>query len=229
MSHLTKYVFVLIILISIHENCFAKTDDTQLCANVLPKYEITYNESPIEYRLDKRARDLRSEFDANEYTLGYFHSNLNIEKQSVFTTFKEKKNKNNTCTELTELQLKLSFQPTIFITKEAQSFNCTFERTIRHENTHYTIEKKAFMNLLKRIDGLVKKHFDDFNNQKYSDNEKEMDIRANNLINEINSFLELQTKPKHSYLDTEENYNNEAKVCDSIENKMLDRLFYLNN
>ena len=227
MSNLTKYVFVLIILISIHENCFAKSEieDNKLCASVLPKYEITYTESPIDYRLDKRARDLRAEFNADEYTLGYFHSNLNIEKQSFFTTFTD--NKNN-CTELTGLELNLSFQPTIFITKEAQSFRCTFDRTIKHEHTHYKIEKTAFLTLLQKIDGIVKKHFDDFNKKHYKNNDKEMDIRVQKLMDEINEFLELQTRLQHSLLDTEENYTNESKVCDAQENSILDRLFELN-
>ena len=225
MPILTKYVFVLIIFISIHENCFAKAEDSQLCSSVLPKYDITYTGSPIDYRLDKRARDLRAEFDANEYTLGYFHSNLNIEKQSFFTTFTDNKNK---CTELTGLELNLSFQPTIFITREAQSFRCTFDRTIKHEHTHYKIEKNAFLTLLQRIDGIVKKHFDDFNKQNYKNKDKEMDIRVQKLMDEVNDILELQTKLQHSILDTEENYSKEAKICDDSENNMLDRLFELN-
>lgn len=226
MSNIAKYVLVLIVLVSVHETCFSKTDieDTQLCASVLPKYDITYTETPINYRLDKRARDLRTEFDANEYTLGYFHSNLNIEKQIFFTTFTDNKNK---CTELIGLELNLSFQPNIFITKEAQSFRCTFERTIKHEHTHYKIEKTAFLTLLQKIDSMVKKHFDDFNKKNYKNKDKEMDIRIKNLIDDINEFLELQTKLQHSILDTEENYQNESKVCDNKENTMLDRLFEL--
>lgn len=201
-----------------------ENNDPKLCSNVLPQYEITYTEAPIDYRLDKRARDLRSEFGANEYTLGYFHSNLNIEKQSVFTTFK---NENKSCTDLTLLQLNLSFNPTIFITKEAQSFRCTFDRTIKHEHTHYKIEKTAFMTLLQKIDLLTKKYFDDFNLTAYVDRDKEMDTRVEQLMQEINTFLENKTRLQHAHLDTDDNYNKEALSCDERENELLDRLFEL--
>lgn len=224
MSQLTKYVFVLIIFISIHENCFAKNEDSQLCSNRLPQYEITYTEDPIDYHLDKRSRDLISEFNKSEYTLGYFHSTLTVGKRSIFTTFTDNK---NSCTDLTKLQLNLQFKPIIYISKEAQSFKCTFDRTITHEHTHYQIEKSSFLMLLQKIDVIVKKHFDDFNDKKYINRDAEMDIRLNALINDINLTLESQTKLQHSLLDTEENYVKESQVCDEKENELLDRLFQL--
>jgi hypothetical protein len=57
----------------------------------------------------------------------------------------------------------------IHIAKESQKYQCTYNRIVKHEYTHYSIAHRAFSILIKNIQHLIKEYFDN-NPIDYNDN-----------------------------------------------------------
>lgn len=226
-NYSTKKTLLLVSIILLLSPAYAQSSkeniNNAVCPKITPTFTVEYAETPILYDTSISSKELQKIYKNKESTLGYFHSNLIIEKTSTFTQYEEESN-NNTCLELSHIRFKLLFKPSIFISSDVKKYDCTFARVLDHENQHYLIERKGIRAVLERIQPIIRHEILNFNNQndenKESKNER-LDEHIQSIVDSIYNSLDDENTNKHNMLDSEDNYMQEANLCSPEENEKI--------
>ncbi len=129
------------------------------------------------------------------------------------------------CVVFKQIKVTIEAQPTIFISREAQSFSCSKHRTEQHELLHYKFDQEALNKyvdyLHQDLARLFKQHF--YFKTKQDINNFMADVSIQYLdIGE--QFVNNYARPLHEKIDTAENYRQESTYCSYQENYNLQKL-----
>lgn len=192
-----------------------------LCSNEpSPKINIHYQlEKPI-YDYTIRSKELYK-IGKDSDVMGLYKGNQNLNIQPIMTILK-----NNIqqpiCSYVSEISINIIYTPQIYVANEASQFQCTFNRVLKHENTHYAIE----LNAIEKI----KPQLEQMSHQLFGQNLSATDEQS--LENEIKNRFYLMkynydkvfsenTLPYHRQLDNTDNYLKEQHECSDEENREL--------
>lgn len=195
------------------------------CPSQAPTYHLNISEAPIKYELNYFSYQIPREGyqESNQHTLGSFQHRTIIKTTA---NIKGLRNQNSSCTYVSDLYLDIQLVSSIYIAREAQNFQCTYQRVLNHEHTHYAIEKSAFSTILQNFTPLIKNQFDNlpinYNNQ--IDLNAFLQQKSNYLSLQISNYIKEASLPYHQRLDTKENYKYESNLCSEEENKQLTKL-----
>lgn len=210
--------FTMLFLSFIFNNSWADCDITS-------KFNINVTVSPVKYDYSKTSNQIKTipnikTSNESQYLLGAYIPLLsvglnyqNVREQSF----------SHTCNKIATMNVNLKLDSTIFIAKEIQPFSCTLNRTIQHENSHYTFEKQGVEvgveYLRKSLEPVFSKKFYGSPTEFTSFMKQQMDILQRNTLNLIENY----SGKRHSAIDTMENYRKESQLCSNTEHEMIAR------
>lgn len=129
------------------------------------------------------------------------------------------------CVALKQIKVKIETDPTIFISREAQSFSCSKHRTEQHELLHYKFDQEALNKyveyLHKDLARLFAQHF--YFKSKQDINNFMSDV-SQQYLNIGEQFVNNYARPLHDKIDSTDNYQQESTYCSYQENYNLQKL-----
>lgn len=154
-------------------------------------------------------------------TLGLYqgYKAISVEPKVMKTTY----GSGRVCYTLEDVIIKITYRPKIFLAIEAMQYQCTKARVYEHELKHHDIDVTALNLLPQFMRNGGYKNYETLNYLSSNSTERENQVRVvvERGIDEIFNFIEAQTKPYHSKMDTDENYEKEMNYCSNEENKRL--------
>lgn len=224
-----KYLFSIMLgLISIPS--FAQK--TSKCPIPLrtPIIFIDLSKNSIKYDKSKTSRELLSIASSN-ISSGHNSNNLlglftNRKKYFISPEYSIYGNDSmGYCVSFKQIKVNIETEPTIFISREAQTFSCSKHRTEQHELLHYKFDQEALNKyveyLHKDLARLFAQHF--YFKSKQDINNFMSDVSQQYLsIGE--QFVNNYARPLHDKIDSTENYQQESTYCSYQENYNLQKL-----
>lgn len=172
-------------------------------------------------QIKKESYDSNKPFSA---TLGMYIGNrtIKISPKISKTTITQGRYR-KVCYSVEDLVVEIAYKPEIYLALEAMQFHCTKSRVYEHELKHHNVDVLA----LNRVPEYMKTHgmrhlnkinalSDDGERQ-----QREIEILLNRTIDDLGKYLDVHTKPHHSQMDTESNYEKEMNYCSKEENIKL--------
>lgn len=154
-------------------------------------------------------------------TLGLYqgYKAISVEPKVMKTTYGNGK----VCYNLEDIIIKITYRPKIFLALEAMQYQCTKARVYEHELKHHDIDVTALNLLPQFMKNTGYRNYEALGSLSPNLSERENQARVviERGINEIFDFIEAQTKPYHSKMDTDANYEKEMNYCSEDENKRL--------
>lgn len=201
----------------------------QNCPTITSKINIIVSSSPIIYEYRYSSRQIETLFGQNKEQLKNF---LKIGLMNGRVEFKIEpqyeiiKNNNflatNYCAKAKQIDVKISMKPIIYVAKETQGLQCTFNQVIRHEETHYNIEAKALNTIKNSISAYVTATYNSYVYAQTPDELKnKISIKNKDTLNYLSTLHNQYTEPYHKQLDTPENYTKESNLCPDLEKAIL--------
>lgn len=211
--------FIITMFISfIFNNSWADCDVTS-------KFNINVTVSPVKYDYSKTSNEIKripniKTSNESQYLLGAY-----IPLLSVGLNYQNVREQyfSHTCNKIATMNVNLKLESTIFIAKEIQPFSCTLNRTIQHENSHYTFEKQGVEvgveYLRKSLEPVFSQKFYGSPNEFNQFMKNQMDVLQRNTLNLVENY----SGKRHAAIDTTENYRKESQLCSSAEQQMIAR------
>ena len=193
--------------------------------DITSKFNINVNTVNIKYDYNKTSAQIKKipnikTNNESQYLLGAYIPilSIGINYQSM-----RENSFGKTCNKVVSMNVTLNLESTVFISKEIQPFSCTLNRTLQHENTHFSFEKDA---LAIGIDYL-KKNLEPVFSQKIYSSENEynqyikgqLEILQKNTLNTIENYA----VKRHNTIDNPDNYKRESQLCSSNEHEMISK------
>lgn len=129
------------------------------------------------------------------------------------------------CNYVSDVTVSVIYNPKIYVAQEASQFQCTFNRVLKHENTHYSIESTAIERLKPQLKQMINQVFDEnLITMNEPTLENEVKNRASMVMYNYKKAFSDYTLPYHRQLDNTENYLKEQHECSDEENEQLNHL-----
>lgn len=211
-----------------------KLNSEEFCNFKPINFKINFKEENISYNYNLSSKQIqnlkqvkKSHNDLNSSVLGLFTSELSVKTESELSEHSGIINNVPTkCSYLNKLSVTITYKPVIYISKEAQKFNCTYNQVLNHERLHYRYDKDSFYKINSYIESIFRKHFNNlpinYNNQ--LNYQQIINSKNNNFFQEYTTLVEKDSTPKHESIDTPENYKKETLLCGKKENNLLSNI-----
>lgn len=193
------------------------------CSFINVDFQLNYHSEPIQWERNKSVNEL--ETIAKTYgeewdTLGLYRGRLKL--QGTPLMYIQQIGNNSFCLSIPKMNLTLVQEPTIYIAKESQKFNCTRSRIEQHELMHHDFSMNAIEKSIPYIKaqalGQLGKPIKGFSEQ---DVTQQASIEIRRFIETSQKYIEQITKRANATIDTKENYIKEAKMCDEREQREI--------
>lgn len=206
---------------------FCSTFAVAQCPKPLNNLDIKIMMSPLVYDYSKTSKQMQSlEGQANPNLLGLYNGEKSVEINPLIEASGVRGGP--ACGAITKLNINIKVKPVIYISREAQQFSCTRQRTEQHEQLHYQFEVNALNRLKPYIQDLSKKYF----GMNFAVN-SEVELlninkqRSNSFLNEVQQYMKSTTEPLHAKIDNPENYKFESSYCSYQENVAITKLLQM--
>ncbi len=193
------------------------------CPRPLNNLQVNINMAPLKHDYRYTSRQMQDiEGQPNPNLLGLYSGSKKI---VVEPTIESYGSPGKYCSAITAINVNINISPIIYISREAQQFACTKQRTEQHELLHHQFEVNVASKAKPHIEQMVFKHFGnqfivtDRNLIKNLINPK-----STALLDEIQLFFTTHTSPLHSKIDNPENYKIESSYCSYQENLQIDKM-----
>lgn len=210
-------------------NTNALKTQTAICENLNlnrepPKFSINFTPNELIMDYSKRSKDLIAlKQDSNRsgfHLLGLFKGSIAYTLQPSYKVVEI--SPTQYCAFLNTATINIQFNPVIYISKEVQQFQCSYNRVLAHEKQHYRFESTGLIDSQKDILNALKTGFPYTYYANSIDSIKNEYSNKTSLLNKnINQIVLSKTAPKHASIDTDSNYELESKQCDVNENITL--------
>jgi hypothetical protein len=223
-----KYNNQILLNVPYSNNNHSNTTTIELSPNVqnicssktATKININYQLEKPGYHYDLKSKELYK-IGKDSDVMGLYKGNQNLNIQPIITILKNNVGQ-EMCSYVSEVTINVFYTPQIYVANEATKFQCTFNRVLRHENTHYAIELNAIKKLKPQIEQMVNQMF---SQNLVSTDEKSLETEIKNrfylLKYNYDKLFSENTLPYHRQLDNTENYLKEQHECSDEENKEL--------
>lgn len=189
------------------------------------KFTINVNIEPIKYNYNYNSVSIKNmpnikTFNESQYLLGAYVPILSVGVNS--RTYREQ-SFSRSCSKISDMTVTLRLESSIYLAKEIQPFQCTLNRTINHENTHFKFQREAVEVGVEYL----RKNLEPAFSQKFYGSPQEFDTFIKNQMtiiqNNTLNIIENNASPKHSSIDTSANYKAESLSCSNAEHDMIAR------
>ncbi len=193
--------------------------------DITSKFYINVNIEPVKYNYNYNSASIKSmpnikTVNESQYLLGAYIPVLSMGVRSK--TLREE-SLSGTCNKIAEMTVTLKLDSSIYLAREIQPFQCTLNRTINHENTHFQFQKEAVdfgvEYLRKSLEPVFSQKFYGSAQQFDAFITNQMSILQKNTLN----LIENNANPKHATIDNPANYKAESMACSSAEHDMVAR------
>ena len=219
---------LLLLLFFYSLNSFASTP----CDNYSLSFKTNVIINPIKYVVNKSSKEIqeishnKNQLSASSHVLGFIQSNVAIENSPSYLMVKNRFD-GSVCGKVTEDVLKITLNPTIYISSDVINLPCIKEHTVNHELTHYKFHSdgvKKIENIAESIAVLY------FKNTQYGMNEKDINDYLNGLnkkyIQSLNTIYQNYIHPLDSWLDEPNRSKHDLEMCPSYQQKELSKSLF---
>lgn len=189
-----------------------------------PQVSITYNYGQLKYDNSKSTEELNDIFNKINPDSNAKNVHGLTDMSPHLTTMTEVKQiqieDGATCFLPNHLEIKMWYEPTVYISKSLQNGTCRYNITVRHELTHLDLGhyalyvfakslKKSVPHILSSVQPQVQKSYSADPNTIVN---QITDAYQQKVMVQFKKFKELLEKYNH-IIDTEDNYIKEGKLC----------------
>lgn len=196
----------------------------QLC-QLRPKTKISiqYQIMPATYNYNIKSKDL-IKIASNSDVMGLYKGDQDLRVEPILKILQNNRT-NQACDYVSDVTVTLIYSPKIYVASEAKQFQCTFNRVLKHENTHYAIESHAIEKLKPALAQMLNQIFD---SNLMSSDEPSLEQRVKSNVSLVmynyKKLFADNTLPYHRQLDNTDNYIKEQHECSDEENQRLTAL-----